>query len=240
METKSTSLHARAPTLVLLPGLDGTGELFAPLCAAAAPTFATHVLRYDHDPDQSYARLAEVLAPQLPQDRPFVLIGESFGGPLALRLALAAPRGLVAIVFVNTYLRSPIGFLAGRALTLMTTLLAHAPDLSFMLGDDASRTLVEQVRGALRSMPASVLRARIVTLRSCDETSSYLHCMAPMFYLHGSEDRLLPKTALELFEYVRPGLVVENLAAPHLLLQRKPAEALACLQRWLLEDKGYA
>ena len=231
------------PALVLLPGLDGTGELFSPFIAAARGTFELQVVRYDHAEDQSYVRLAQSVAPQLPSDREFVLLAESFGGPLALRLAAEAPRRLASLVLVASFARSPLSLAQTLALPLAARALAHPPAWAvrrFMLGDDAPDALVNATLGALRSVPASVLRARLATLATCDEAAAYLHCMQPMFYLEATRDRLLGPQALQLLAYLRPGLVIEAVEAPHLLLQRAPHVAVEQLRRWLIDDRHHA
>lgn len=232
-----------ATPLVLLPGLDGSGSLFEPFVAAAAPHFPVQVLSYDEAPDQSYARLAASLAPALPRDRPFVLVAESFGGPLALHLSIAVPERVTAVVLVNSFVRRPSTWAQGRALLALAPVLGRPPAWAvrkFMLGEGAPAALVQAVQQAIGQVPAAVLRARLSTLCACDEVQTYLRSMAPIYYLHGTEDRLLGRGALELLEYVRPGLVVERIAAPHLLLQRRPSEALTCLRRFLLEDRSHA
>jgi pimeloyl-ACP methyl ester carboxylesterase len=232
-----------APTLVLLPGLDGTGDLFAPLIAQAQGTFDTRVLRYDHERDQSYARHSEALAPELPTDRDYVLVAESFGGPLALRLAAAKPSHLSAVVLVCSFASSPLSLSQRLAAPAVARALPSSPPWAvrkLLVGDDAPDATVEAVRAALSNVPPHVLRARLAMLASCDETEAYLRCWAPMFYLQATRDRLLQASALARLEYLRPGLVVERLDAPHMLLQRAPAAALAQLERWLLGDKQRA
>jgi len=236
-----------APTLVLLPGLDGTGDLFAPFLAVAQQRFSVQVLRYDHERDQSAARLARTLLRALPSDRPFALVGESFGSPIALRLAASAPRGLSAVVLVNGFARTPFSLgVAAFAPPLGWSLargLSRSPEWAlrrYLLGDAAPPGLVAATRQALRNVPSSTLHARLSGLAVCDETESYLRCTAPMFYLRSTEDRLLGGGALALLEYLRPGLCVESIAAPHLLLQRAPEAALATLARLLLDDRQRA
>jgi thioesterase domain-containing protein len=76
--------------LVLLPGMDGTGELFAPFLAALGPDQAVVVVRYPTDRELGYAELEQVARAALPVDQPFILLGESFSGPVAIcRLAAA-------------------------------------------------------------------------------------------------------------------------------------------------------
>jgi pimeloyl-ACP methyl ester carboxylesterase len=236
-----------APALVLLPGLDGTGDLFAPFIAVAARRFEVQVLRYDQQRDQSYAGLASALLPMLPREGRFVLVAESFGSPLALRLAAAEPTGLAAVVLVNGFARAPS--LLGRAVLSLPILRGLSRGLSrtpswalrrYLIGDDAPAALVSLLQQTLRKVPASTLSARLLSLAVCDETESYLRCTAPMFYLKSSEDRLLGAAALATLEYLRPGLCVESIAAPHLLLQRAPDAAFAALVRLLLEDRQLA
>lgn len=230
-------------TLVLLPGLDGSLELAQPFVRAAAQHFSVRTVAYDIEPDQSQVGLAQRMAGQLPSDQPFVLVGESFGGPIALRLAAAAPKGLQAVVLVNSFLRVPVGWAQARALAALAPALRRPPAWvvrKLMVGDDASDVLVSSVQRAFAAQSNAVLQARLQALARCDETQSYLRCMAPMFYLRSRADRLLPERALSLLEYLRPGLVVEHIDAPHLLLQARPEAALACLRGWLLEDKGRA
>ena len=85
-------------TLVLLPGLDGTGEQFAPLLRELPSTIAPVTVRYPVDRALGYEELLPLALEQLPADCPFVLVGESFSGPLAIRLAAQRPPGLRALV----------------------------------------------------------------------------------------------------------------------------------------------
>ena len=94
-------------TLVLLPGLDGTGLLFGPLVAALPAGLRAAVVRYPVDRSMGYAELAASAAEQLPQGERFVLVGESFGGPLAMILAAGRPAGLVGLVLCATFVTSP-------------------------------------------------------------------------------------------------------------------------------------
>ena len=73
-------------TLVLLPGMDGTGELFAPLLNALNPGLRTTVVSYADRP-ATYAEHESVALAELPKDRPFAILGESFSGPIAVTIA---------------------------------------------------------------------------------------------------------------------------------------------------------
>ena len=47
------------PEIVLLPGLDGTGDLFDRVEAKLAPELSVKVIRYPHDPTLGYAGYVE-------------------------------------------------------------------------------------------------------------------------------------------------------------------------------------
>lgn len=77
--------------LILMPGMDGTGELFAPLIGALGSSIESIVVRYPTDQPLTYSELFPQVRAALPRSGPFVLLGESFSGPLALMLAAEAP-----------------------------------------------------------------------------------------------------------------------------------------------------
>ena len=100
--------RAALPLLILLPGLDGTGILFADFVKAIDPCVDCLVLSYPKDQPMGYGDLDALVARSLPLSRPYVLLGESFAGPLALRIAARAPVGLVALILCVTFAKNPI------------------------------------------------------------------------------------------------------------------------------------
>ena len=83
---------------IVLPGMDGTGELLSDFVAAMAPAFETEVVAYPRDRILGYEALLELVRPRLPVDEPYLLIGESFSGPIAIRLAASKPPRLAGLV----------------------------------------------------------------------------------------------------------------------------------------------
>ncbi len=65
-------------TLVLLPGIDGTGSLFSEFIDALGPDVETIVVSYPADQSQSYSDLETVARSFLPINKPYLLLGESF------------------------------------------------------------------------------------------------------------------------------------------------------------------
>ncbi|MEJ7807867.1 MAG: hypothetical protein WKG03_18345 [Telluria sp.] len=96
-----------AVTLVLLPGMDGTGDLFADFVRALGDAVVSLVVSYPAGEALDYAGLTEFARARLPRDRPFVLLGESFSGPVAIALAASRPPGLMALILSCTFARNP-------------------------------------------------------------------------------------------------------------------------------------
>lgn len=69
-------MGAERPVLVLLPGMDGTGRLFAPFVEALGGALETRVVRYPPRAALDYAALEPIARAAMPSDRPFVLLGE--------------------------------------------------------------------------------------------------------------------------------------------------------------------
>jgi len=153
MESESPEI-----TLVLLPGLDGSGELFRWFTAALPPTIRPAVVRLRAN---DYVTLAAEVKRALPRDRPFVLLGESFSGPLALRLAAERPSGLVAVVLVASFASRPLGWISALASRLVHPAifrLAASPFLlqRLVLGDEPPAALTEATLKCLRSAEGAV------------------------------------------------------------------------------------
>jgi pimeloyl-ACP methyl ester carboxylesterase len=224
-------------TVVLLPGLDGTGEQFAPLVAALGPNVPTVVVRYPDAP-LDYKAHQRLASSALPRDRSYVLLGESFSGPIAVSLAAQSPRGLLGCILCASFVRTPRRAL-GLALPFLG-LLPHyrAPSaLSdyLVIGRFATPALRQMQLDAQRSLSPATLVARLKAIAQVDVTDQLRSVLLPMLYMRATEDRLVPRSASEYFlRFARAGRVVD-LEGPHFLLQAKPSAAAAEVRRFLGE-----
>lgn len=101
-------LTGKGPALVLVPGMDGTGRLFyrqVPLLAKRYRV-ATYRLRDDAaDMTTLIDDLADVARSAATAGGQVVVVGESFGGAVALSFALAYPHLVAALVVLNSFPR---------------------------------------------------------------------------------------------------------------------------------------
>ncbi|MEO1699592.1 MAG: alpha/beta fold hydrolase [Planctomycetota bacterium] len=218
------------PHLILLPGMDGTGRLFAPLLRELGVD-AT-VLAHPADRPLDYDALLEDVARHLPPG-PLVVLGESFSGPLAVRLA-AERDDIVGLVLCATFVRGPRSGALLRLAELVARGAPPAPVVRALLaGFDAPRALVDEVRSAVATLAPGVLRARLRAVRTVDVSSVLAATTCPVLDLRATHDRLVGASARRDVLRARPDAEAQTLGSPHLVAQRRPAEVAALLRAFV-------
>ena len=100
------SIRGEGRAVVLVPGMHGTGELFYRQVPRLEQSYrvATYALRDDAENlDLLAADLSRVVDVVAPIERRAIIVGESFGGAVALTFALGYPSQVAAIVILNSF-----------------------------------------------------------------------------------------------------------------------------------------
>jgi len=214
--------------LVVLPGLDGTATLHSEFVASATPAFDfVTVISYPPDKALGYPALEALVRTSLPQTVPFVLLGESFSGPVALSVAADPPPNLVGLVLSTTFSRSPISLPSSlAALTRIAPVRAlPLPLLSWLLfGRWATPQLEASLQSALLAVSPTVLQFRAATAMRANASASLGAITMPALYLRATHDRLLSAAAGRRITSSIPHCSITDIAGPHLLLQAAPEE----------------
>jgi pimeloyl-ACP methyl ester carboxylesterase len=227
-------------TLVLLPGMDGTGRLFEPFIAALGGEFGVKRVAYPNAADLGYAELESIVRSELP-DGPYVLLGESFSGPVAIAVAASASPQLKGLVLCCTFARNPRPVLSGFRSLVGFLPLVLAPTTVFarvLLGRFSTRALRLALAQALAQVSASVLRARLQAVLAVDVSAKLSAVQVPVLYLRASRDFLVPSSASQLAARLNPRTKVVQLEAPHFLLQAVPADAAAVVAAFAREAQN--
>ena len=100
------SIQGHGDPVILVSGMDGTGNLFfrqVPLLARSSRV-ATYALRDTATTmEELVADLAGIVDAVAPETGRATIIGESFGGALALSFALARPTQVSRLVIINSF-----------------------------------------------------------------------------------------------------------------------------------------
>ena len=218
--------------LVLLPGMDGTGIFFEDFAAALRPEFKPIIVRYPDDPSLGYAELEPIARAALPTNEPFLILGESFSGPIAISIAASRPPGLLGLILCVTFARNPHPLLP-LVTTILRRFLSCVSRASFSTGI-CSADSIPRLRAKLREVRSLVSqetqRARLEAVASIDVSEKLRRVAVPVLDLRAKNDRVVSRASGDYIRRILPAVEVAELDAPHLLLQTVPQDALAAIR----------
>ena len=221
--------------LVLLPGLDGTGLLFADFVAElkqVAPEIEPIVVRYPTGRALGYAELERIARESLPVAQPFVLLGESFSGPIAISIAASRPAGLVGLVLVCTFARyprqlfrslqrlAPLVPVKGRIVSLARKIAAQRP---------VAASVEAKLMEASAQVSSEVFRERIKELLQIDVSEKVREIEASILDLRSLRDGVVPNRAGNVIRRSGKRVAVVEMDAPHFVLQAMAKETAAAI-----------
>ena len=102
----SLSIVGTGQPVILVPGMDGTGLLFyrqVPLLARSYRVITYALRDTAATMDVLVSDLARIIETVAPIERRAIIVGESFGGALALSFALARPEQVSRLVILNSF-----------------------------------------------------------------------------------------------------------------------------------------
>jgi pimeloyl-ACP methyl ester carboxylesterase len=188
------------PPLVLVPGIDGTGRLFHRQVSPLGRRYrvATYALRDDAiSMDVLVEDLAGVLDVASPA-QPAVVIGESFGGTIALSFALAHPERVAALVVLNSFPRFlpqfqlQLAIAALRAIPWQTMSLVRRLTAFRLHSRFTHRTEIRRFLDLTRGASREGYIARLRILRDFDVRDRLGEIRSPTLFLASERDHLVP------------------------------------------------
>lgn len=215
--------------LVLLPGMDGSGSLFAPLCERL--DIPCIEVCYPGDQPLEYDALQQHVLKRIP-DEPFVLLAESFSGPVGILVAGANPAHLRGLILCATFDRCPrLLYRLLRPFVDWAPTRLPLPLLSFaLMGSKADADLGESLQSSLKSVSPSVLRSRLRSVLTIDVTSRLADIRVPCLYLRAARDRVVPSACGRSIRKAIPNCTLAEIEAPHFLLQCAPEAASSAIR----------
>ena len=209
---------------LLLPGLDGTGKLFDPFVATAPQGASIEIARYPVDREMSYSDYATLVLDTFPPDEPFVVVAESFSGPIAVLIGSTQPPTLTGIVLCNTFVYRaawhgfsylPWAWLFRFPVTTLTVGI-------HLTGFSHASNWVQRIRTANQPVLPKVRASRLRSALTVDVRNEFAAIDVPVMYLRGLQDRLVFSSCVRHAKAARPSTTVVQVPGPHLLLQVEP------------------
>lgn len=186
--------------LVLVPGLDGTGLLFyrqVPLLARRYHV-TTHRLRDTAvDIGELIAEL-DTTVDAVANGGPVTLVGESFGGALALSYALARPDRVKRLVILNSFpfftpqVRLWLGYQLLRGTPWGVMRIVRQLTAWRMHSRHTGREELRRFHDLMRATTRAGYLSRLRMLRAYDVRARLQEIQAPVLYLASDCDHLVP------------------------------------------------
>jgi pimeloyl-ACP methyl ester carboxylesterase len=215
--------------IVLLPGMDGTGELLKTLAEQLSTHRPVQLIGYPVDRSLSYDQLVSYVRDHLPKDR-FVVLGESFSGPIAIEIAATDPR-VVGLILASSFARHPLP----SQLAVFTRLLdlrwiPTSVIVAALMGSAATPQLRAHLRQVLAALPREIIRARAQDVLHVDKRGRLREIRCPVLCLHGRSDRLVRKRHVDEIVAALPGCQVRWLDSSHMLLATHADAAASAIE----------
>ena len=220
----------------MLPGMDGTGELFEPLVNDLKCQMDTQIVSYPLDEALDYEELLNLVTSRIPKEKPYFILGESFSGPLAVMAASKSSENLLGIILAATFVKNPMPqWMSQLKWLLRGPMLDMRPRpfiIEGLLGKDCPEKTKRWVQDTLPRLKREVLAGRIKAVLEVNVREELKNCPVPVLYMAGSRDWLVRKKCLDVIWLCRPDVEIKVIDGAHMILQARPAEAAAAIREF--------
>jgi pimeloyl-ACP methyl ester carboxylesterase len=215
--------------LVLLPGLDGTGELFGPLISCIPEEIKPIVISYPRNRQCSYIELKEIIMEELPRETDFFILGESFSGPLAIMIAGQRPEKLKGLILCATFITNPFRFIPSwiRIISIspIYRLWPFLIRIRTVHETNQIKELANMAISVIKTVNPDIIAGRIKSIFQVDVEKELVSFDLPILYIMGDKDRLIRKHNFEKIKKIRPDVFLSVIKTQHSILQREPLDA---------------
>jgi len=209
--------------LVLLAGLDGTGQLFEPLIKNFENNINVQIVTYPPNHHLSIEALANKVQSEVIFNNDTILLAESFSGLVAMEL-LRKGILLDSIIFCASFASAPRPLLLKflNLLPLGTIFKLPLPNILLRL-EGLNKELTELFQQVIKKVSPQVLAHRLRLIANSKNIFQKNHFKIHCYYLHGLNDWAVPlHCAKELEKYFKNVNVIHIEKAGHFVLQSQP------------------
>jgi 3-oxoadipate enol-lactonase len=194
-------VEGSGPLLIYISGLDGTGELFFKQAPALTRSYRVVTFRPRERGQFTYQDLTDDLAAIIRDlgEKRATILGESFGGTVALNFALRYPQMIARLVVINSFprfrKRITIALVAMLASGLPFRLLwpvRRAASILGLLVDGVSREDRRFFWKAIRTVSSEAYAQRLKLIAALDLEPRLSEIQAPTLFIAGERDLLIP------------------------------------------------
>ena len=220
------------PEIVMLPGMDGTAELLKDVSDRLSAHRRTRVIAYPTQRAMNYDQLTALVEELVPNE-PFVILGESFSGPIAIEIAARKKNHVAGLVLAATFAKHPMPApFSALARAFNHTWIPRYVSEAALLGSKGTPEIRTALAEALSKVSSNVIRMRIIEALQVDMRSTLKEIVCPTLCLTGQQDRLVGRGCANAIRSALADCEIQVLDAPHMLLQTNASEAADIIARF--------
>lgn len=212
------------PQIVFLPGLDGNGFYLSALQGLLRDYADCVIMQYPCE-IMDYNELCRWVLTQLDDKSGYIIIAESFGGPLGLKLAYALQARAKALILSSTFAKPPLPRLILKIAAAVYPHIIHydfaVAIVNFFLCNGRNAPLARQLHKVMLETGDMVMANRIRILADLDATDTVRQLTLPCLILQPRCDTLI---WFSNFTALRNKSVI-RIAGPHGLMATEPQAA---------------
>jgi pimeloyl-ACP methyl ester carboxylesterase len=181
------------------------------------------VISYPAQADITTEEYLSLISAQCPQE-PYVMIAESFSGPLAIEFVSAKPLNLKALILCGSFVKNPLGLIGRVAFYLSQYFLCKfklpiSTLRNFLLEKETPLEEVQKISEVIHSVDPVCLKSRMKHVLYNDVSEKFRTLEIPLLYVRGSKDRMVRKANSLGMQKINPALEITEVASPHFILQ---------------------
>jgi len=229
-------------SLIFIHGAGGSHLKWAPLMDHSINGFthiAVDLMGHGASPGspaadvQAYAQSVHEFLTANSFPRPWILVGHSMGGSIALQTALTYPQSADGLVLIGSGARMPVNP------TMLEQLAQGAFDTGFLKiaygRDFAPEMLAAELQG-LSQVPQAELHADFTACNNYDVAAQLDRINIPVLILVGDQDKMTPVKNSQYLQENVPGAIMHIIpASGHHLMLEKPDQTIAAIADFLTD-----
>jgi 3-oxoadipate enol-lactonase len=193
-------VEGSGPVIIYVPGLDGTGRLFFKQSPRLSIGHRVVTFRSRDGGRFTYEDLTDDLAAIIRDlgERQATIIGESFGGTVALWFALRYPQMVKRLVVINSFPRFRKRFTINFGVKLATGVpfrllwpVRRLGNVIGLLADQVTRDDRERFWKAISTVSADAYARRLQLIKDLDLESRLSEIETPTLFIAGEKDLLI-------------------------------------------------
>ena len=195
---------------------------------------SSSIVAYPSDSLLAYPALVEFVGDRLPEGR-FVILGESFSGPIAVEIAARLPDKVAGVILAASFVRRPVAFGNSLARAWLSARLPRfrAVISAGLFGQFATPERTRILQEALNIVPHQTFAFRIGEIASVDKRRRLSDVQCPLLYMHGRRDVVVRRNAMQTVLNASQTGTAAYVDGPHAFLTTHVAESVAAVEAFV-------